>query len=504
MLFSVLFFPFMGRSNKGKASECLYPILDRTIVLDKNIEDLESLALKRKILKNTFNARFNKKKFINNRFLINQSILPVFLKKRGEKTQLIYQMKIEHNDLILTHSSNHEHTPPRRTRFNISSLNLEWDIKKRQASCSSMTINLKSFENYMLFFNTIKDLQLIKQSTRLIIDEAIGLFKNSNMHEKMGGGTNIRLKNKVSQFLSKIEECDRDSYFESEYSHSMKIYHNLSKDYGSKYDLFGSQSDLMCEMDEEGWLAETKGLLKGFFISLLDHPSLIMQTDLHRLVSAIRQGLMLFSYQEDMASLFDSFLSDKNQYLLTYIAHHERVGDELVRSIGKKLNKSEFLARIKIENDLLFILNQIRDKRQYYQLEDNGFKEDISENNHDFPTCQFEGPYSDELESKFHRSLLRSFVLLHTYIDSNYGSKRFISQITDEKNTKKNLEEDIDFNIYGRWGTVGHYLEQINKNLQKDPSNPLGNHSWQFISGMIQEQKPIEEIQEYFEGLIKG
>ena len=506
LVFSTLFFLVFikGTDPIYGAEKLTYPAIasEQEFSPDKSIQDLYNLTKQRKSIQEQFNSKSDWTTIGRNRFLA--ASLARLLKEGEPKRQTIFQMKIEGNDLLITHTDPKGNKSTNYSRYAISNLKCEWRIKKYQTVCqSAFKIYHKNIENYLRFFTAINELQELNKFAKNTIYKMIDYFKKNDMRAKRDQKHEMLYREKLSEFLSIIEECDRDHYFESEYSHSMTCFLNISWEYKQNYDVFSFQLNQAKDLGDEQWLNESKALFRGFFISLLDHPSLIFQTDIYCLVSVVKQALLMFSHDREISSLIDHLLLDKQNYLLTYIDHLEKIANSSILSKRYEIDREQFLMRIKIENDLLFLLNQIREKRSLYTLNGDTEASTSSQETHDFPHYSFDSSYGDELTAKYHRSLMRSFMILNAFLETDTDGKAFISYITDEINTEENLKHDHDFNLYGRFGVVGHFLEQIKKNLDKDPNLPLSQESWDIIKFMMHEGQPMENIESFFVSLIR-
>ena len=460
---------------------------------DRRIQDLDALAKQRHFFQSRFNSKFNWHNALN----VKRS-LPTIIFHGSSEIFAINQIKIEGDDLLILHTPLEEGSVE-MIRYSISNLKCIWDLENLKTKCH---LNFEIFQNnldkYILFFVTINGLRTISNSAQSIIGHTVNYFKTNEKLSNEDKLFEAFYQDKKSKFLDKIADYYKHYHIEFEYRHSMSNVHNISSVFQKHYDIFSYQINQEKDLEDESWINESRALFRELFTSLLAHPSLISQMDLHCLVSLIRQSMLMHYTHEKISSLIDELLLDKESYFLAYMDHLERVADSFVISEFSQIDKDQFLSNIKIENDLLFLLNQIREKRSYLEFKDCSENCQENRNSDCQPRSYFSKPYHQELESKFQRSLLRSFILLNSFIETGLEAREFLDFITEEKNSKENTRHDQDFNIYGRWGVVGHFLEKILNTLENPGASGLSHDTWIEVKKRLVDEQSIEELTAYF------
>ena len=477
---------------------------EQQVCAEKCLKELDKLAEQRRVVQKKFNAFLDWSNISRNRYLSAWQPMPRILVENSPEIYIVYQIRIEGDELIIQYADPSEETIRKERRHSISGLKCKWDLKqKRAASNFKFTIWFKKPEHYLMFARTINELRDINNSVKSTIAEIVNYINGNEKLINQGKIPDQYFKIKKSELLEKIEDYYKDYYFESEYSYTMKDIIDMSMTYRHDFNIFDFQVDHDEASDNESWLNESRQLFASIFRSLLKYPSLIFQLDIHCLSSLIRQSTLMFYSEENFSKLLDEFLLDKDGYLLAQLDHLSRISDSFIKTTNMNLTKEDFLPWIKIESDILFIANQIQEKRKFYDLESLNDLPSKSASEQLAPKITFVKPYIEELESKYYRSLLRSFILLHSFLDYSQSRLKFIEFITSEQNSDENTKLDQDFNIYGRWGSVGYFLEKIIMDIDKGLNAPLSRANWEVISYKIKNGTSIDQLEKYFSSLLR-
>lgn len=212
--------------------------------------------------------------------------------------------------------------------------------------------------------------------------------------------------------------------------------------YDEKFNIYNlklNPRDKFLEHEEN--LKDFLTLATEIFEALVLYPHLIKELKLKSLSSLLKQSFfMLYSPKNsNFSKLIEKFIRNNTSHLINLLdAQAQKASDDL-SSFFRDPIQDRFLEGLKTENDIHLIQTFIKE---------------IGEAN-----SSLDEAINKTLEVQSQLSIFRSYVYFKYFLEKNPLEISFIESLVSEKNSISNSLLDQDFNLYGRWGAIGYYLE---------------------------------------------
>ncbi|MBF0361632.1 MAG: hypothetical protein HQK49_11510 [Oligoflexia bacterium] len=394
--------------------------------------------------------------------------------------------------------------------FNNKSINNKKDFvvnfEKWKDECGKHKMLLKQLFNLGIKLeknnNKIKNVNLIEEREVKDLVKCMGACNSWSNAINESDLKNIR--NLISS-MQEREFVQAISKFKSEMN-TFNLYLQ-SKDLGS----------LESEKEIEEWAI-------NFFIAIKSNPSLLKKVDVPVLVDIFKNiTLRLLGTSEKVAAMYEEFMIKnyndifkalqtetiaQNFYLSSFVRNHGQENEEL--DPNKKDNLYYFL---KHENDIMalvalrntvssYVISNLKrslsSKGQNNVTIENSMKEEISK-------WEILGEIVDE---SYFRLIVGMKAFQNLTIDNKKMKDKLSSLIRPEKDEGGHYKEinlELDFESYGRWGAMGDKVKDIfslEKKLQKNPKLEEVKHIYeQIISDVMKRIAEGEQISGIFSDL---